>query len=281
MKKSFFIFGLLFTVSLATVVFNSCSKDDEIRLPLSTLTLAVGEEFIVHAFFSGPNITIITWTSSNESVATVVDGKITAISAGTVVITAKAGNETAVCAVIVYDPFYDEGIVINGIKWATRNVAAPGTFAAMPESSGMFYQRNRKIGWSTTDPMINSNGDTVWNRSGNDYIFAWEKSNDPSPIGWRVPTGVEVQSLLDTDKVTSVWTTENGIRGRRFTDRTSGNSLFLPAVGYRCMDGMLYHAGSWSIYRCCRSQWDLGLGSFSYTGASVGAFGLSVRSVAE
>ena len=44
-------------------------------------------------------------------------------------------------------------VIINGVKWATCNVDAPGTFAAAPESAGMFYQWNRKIGWSATDPM--------------------------------------------------------------------------------------------------------------------------------
>ena len=32
----------------------------------------------------------------------------------------------------------DEGIVINGVRWATRNVDAFGTFAERPESPGMF-----------------------------------------------------------------------------------------------------------------------------------------------
>ena len=36
----------------------------------------------------------------------------------------------------------DLGVVINGVKWATRNVAAPGKFATSPEDAGMFYQWN-------------------------------------------------------------------------------------------------------------------------------------------
>jgi len=32
----------------------------------------------------------------------------------------------------------DEGVVINGIRWATRNVDAPGTFVDNPEDAGMF-----------------------------------------------------------------------------------------------------------------------------------------------
>ena len=32
----------------------------------------------------------------------------------------------------------DAGVVIDGIRWATRNVDAPGTFAENPEDAGMF-----------------------------------------------------------------------------------------------------------------------------------------------
>lgn len=34
----------------------------------------------------------------------------------------------------------DEGVEINGLIWATRNVDAPGTFAKNPEDYGMYYQ---------------------------------------------------------------------------------------------------------------------------------------------
>ena len=43
----------------------------------------------------------VTWTSSDPSVATVLDGLVTALKAGTTVITAKAGDKTATCAVTV------------------------------------------------------------------------------------------------------------------------------------------------------------------------------------
>jgi len=36
----------------------------------------------------------------------------------------------------------DEGVTINGVTWATRNVGAFGKFATHPESPGMFYQWN-------------------------------------------------------------------------------------------------------------------------------------------
>ena len=42
------------------------------------------------------------------------------------------------------------------------NVDAPGTFAAKPEDAGMLYLWNRKIGWSDSAQLINSNGGTTW-----------------------------------------------------------------------------------------------------------------------
>ncbi|MCL2327156.1 MAG: hypothetical protein FWC39_01445 [Bacteroidetes bacterium] len=121
----------------------------------------------------------------------------------------------------------DVGVVINGVTWATRNVDAFGTFAETPESSGMFYQWNRKTAWNTTDAEVGGWDDT------HPAGTTWEKANDPSPKGWRVPTKEEQQSLLDTCKVTNEWTAQNGVTGRKFTDITTGNTLFFPAVGFR------------------------------------------------
>jgi len=139
---------------------------------------------------------------------------------------------------------FDEGVMINGVKWATRNVDKPGTFAAESENPGMFYQWNRSIGWSTIEPMVNSNGGTDWDSTipGGD---SWEKANDPSPSGWRIPTKEECRTLFDTDNVTRKWTIQNGVKGMKFTDKATGNSLFLPAVGLvrKRGDSTLYRAG--------------------------------------
>jgi hypothetical protein len=120
-----------------------------------------------------------------------------------------------------------EGIVINGVRWATCNVDAPGTFVANSEEVGMFYQWNRKVGWSSTDPMINSDGGTKWDNS---YPSGetWEPENDPCPSGWRVPTMKELESL---EKAKSYWGELNGIPGRFFGDKS--NPFFLPAASFR------------------------------------------------
>jgi uncharacterized protein (TIGR02145 family) len=131
-----------------------------------------------------------------------------------------------------------DGVVINGIRWATRNVDAPGTFAATPESPGMFYQWNRPTAWTSTGSV------SGWDSSESSGT-TWEKANDPSPAGWRIPTLAELETLLDTDKVSNERTTLNGVNGRRFTDKATGNSIFLPAAGCRrSYDGTLYTAGT-------------------------------------
>ena len=122
---------------------------------------------------------------------------------------------------------HDEGVVINGVRWATRNVDMSGTFAETPESSGMFFQWGRKKAWSTKGEV---NG---WDRT---HIrdTKWYAENDPCPPGWRVPTEDELQKLVDAG---SEWITQNGVNGRLFG--TAPYQIFLPIVGFRHIDGEL------------------------------------------
>ena len=131
--------------------------------------------------------------------------------------------------------FFDNGIKINGVTWATRNVDYPGTFAANPEDAGMLYQWNRKTGWSNTDPMTNSNGGNTWDSS-SATGSTWEKANSPCPTGWHVPTYQEHASLISA---TNKKTTINGVNGYLFGN--DNNTLFLPQVAIRYhSDGVLW-----------------------------------------
>jgi hypothetical protein len=40
----------------------------------------------------------------------------------------------------------EQGVVISGIEWATRNVAENGEFAAYSHTCGSYYQWNRTVG---------------------------------------------------------------------------------------------------------------------------------------
>jgi uncharacterized protein (TIGR02145 family) len=139
----------------------------------------------------------------------------------------------------------DNGVEINGVIWATRNVDAPGTFAANPEDAGMFYQWNRNVGWSSTDPLISTPVGNTWNSSIPTDDSWDETANNISPANWHIPTINELNSLLDAEKVIHTFPTQNGVSGLLITDRFSGNTLFLPAVGTRTANnGALSDAGN-------------------------------------
>ena len=163
----------------------------------------------------------------------------------------------------------------------------PGTFVAQPQDLGMLYQWNRNIGWSTTNPMINSNGGTTWDKS-TPTGDVWEKVNDPSPTGWRVPTREELQKLQDIDKVTFEWTAINGVDGIRFTDKISGNSFFLPAAGQRdYSSGTLFSEGTSRYWSSKASDalnaymLEFNSGGADWSWGHYRRSGFSVRSVAE
>ena len=124
------------------------------------------------------------------------------------------------------------GVLINDVRWATRNVAAPGTFAPNPESAGMHFQWNRRQGWATTIGNVSG-----W-RSSRIRGTTWERANDPCPPGWRVPTQAELQRLHNAG---SIWTTRNGVYGRLFG--IAPNQIFLPAAGRRYVGGTLSFSG--------------------------------------
>jgi len=215
MKHRFLTFGLLLSMSLATVAFTSCSKGED---------------------------------DNSETISKTTD----------------------------------QGVVINGVKWATRNVATHGVFASKPESTGMFYQWNRKSAWAATGSLTDWNTDVPVGEK-------WEKAKDPSPAGWRVPTLDEIKSLLDTAKVSSQWITENGMDGRKFTDKETGNSLFLPAAGLRSYDtGQLNGVGFSGRYWCSTPSdgisayfLDFSSENVDWTGFYYRINGFSIRSVAE
>ncbi len=216
------------------------SQNETITLNKSSTRLTVGQSdqlYILPEYLEAniPDFNV-TWTSSNTNVAIVENGTVTAVSEGTATISANIENTNFKpnCTVAVEAPqdnTTDFGVEINGVFWATRNVDMPGTFAAFPERPGMFYQWNKNIPWSTTDPLPDVPVPD-WDTSVPE-VALWEPETDPSPEGWRLPTAAERSSLSDESKVSRTWTTLNGVDGYRFTDRQNGNSIFLPAVGMR------------------------------------------------
>ena len=85
---------------LALVGFTACEQKNQPTEPLTltetSVTLKVGETHQLVA-----NVTVESWTSSNEAVATVANGLVTAVSAGNAIISATAAGVTKTCVVLV------------------------------------------------------------------------------------------------------------------------------------------------------------------------------------
>ena len=80
----------------------------DVELDQSELALSLGDSYTLQATVhpTGADNKAITWSSSDESVATVEDGTVKAMGAGTATITVRTedGGHTATCVVTVTDP---------------------------------------------------------------------------------------------------------------------------------------------------------------------------------
>ena len=144
----------------------------------------------------------------------------------------------------------------SGLLWASCNVGADN-----PEDYGDYFAWGETTpkdtyNWSTYQYCNGSNNTlTKYCNNSNygyngftDNLTTLEPSDDAATAnwgsGWRMPTKEEWQELYNNTTVT--WTTQNGVNGRLFT-AANGNSLFLPAAGYRG-NSSLYSAGSFGVY---------------------------------
>lgn len=126
------------------------------------------------------------------------------------------------------------------VKWATCNVGA-----SKPEDYGDYYawgetEVKSNYSWDTYKYYTNTNGDYRVDDdelqsigsdiSGTQYDVAYVKWG----TSWRMPTRTEYEELL----YKCIWTrtTQVGYNGYKVTG-PNGNSIFLPAAGYR--------VGSW------------------------------------
>jgi uncharacterized protein (TIGR02145 family) len=218
------------------------------------------------------------WESSNPDVATVASGIVYTKKAGktTITVFTEDGNYTAKCNLTVISTELS-GVMIDGVRWATRNVDISNAFAGKPHYPGMFYQWNRNRGWSSTVEITDWDGTIPQGP-------IWEEENDPCPTGWRVPTNSELMSLLNAG---SRWTSLNDVSGRLYG--SDDNLIFLPATGYRDYSNGTLVKGTGNYWsNTVQYQFEsyfllvdsIGLGA-NNTFSNIRTYGYSVRCVAE
>ena len=209
-------------------------------------------------------------------------------------------NETLnkLLAVSKYE-FVDLGLP-SGLKWATCNVGA-----TKPEDFGLYFAWGETQGYTgiTDEKQFSWSDYKLCDGSSNiltkystkssygtvDNLTTLEQVDDAaytSDNTCRMPTKAELEEL--TANTTSTFETLNGVNGRRFTSKTNGNSIFVPAAG-GCGNGSVDSVGSvcllWSssLYdNSPKSGWFL----YFYSGGvsmygSTRCDGLTVRAVQE
>ena len=152
---------ILISLVLLCSLFTSCWKEavhvDDITLDTNSVTLVVGESFLVNASLSPVNAdnNIIIWTSDNASVARVDDGTITAVAPGETTVHAKAddGGKTASCSVVVVS----EKVPVTGVSISVEKepvVIQKGETATLTAVVAPEDASEKSVRWSSTDEAV-------------------------------------------------------------------------------------------------------------------------------
>lgn len=212
----------------------------------------------------------VVWSSSNSDIAPVRNGRVDAYDYGIVTITCEAADGSGVkatCIVLINDDahdFVDLGLP-SGTLWATCNIGAEN-----PEDYGDYfswgetepYDENGKTNfdWSTyrycngtyTTLTKYCNNSSYGYNGFTDNLTELELTDDAAYVNWgsqwRMPSKEQFEELINSSYTTTTWTTQNGVNGCLITSNTNGNSIFLPAAGYRIHMSLSGAGGICSYY---------------------------------
>lgn len=173
------------------------------------------------------------------------------------------------------------------VKWASCNVGADspeeyGDYFAWGETEPKDrYSSSNSITYGLSTSTLQSRG--IIDADGN-LTAEYDAATANWGGNWRMPTLAEMKELINN--CTWEWTTQNGVYGRKVTG-PNGNSIFLPAAGYRIFES-LDNAGSNGYY------WSASPSSYSYDACGLRfysddcywrdygrSYGLAVRPVSE
>jgi uncharacterized protein (TIGR02145 family) len=240
-------------VAFVTISDNGRSETVTITQEAGDVIMSIDHTMIEHDYTAGmcsiPVTSNASWTAHIEAAATWCT--LTAASGkGNGTITVNIPHETlfrryttvfinagtARDSVMIFqhgEPVSDPGVNIGGVIWATRNVGDFGAFV-LPYEAGKFYQFNRPVAYTSTDPLSPA-WDNTYPKSGD-----WLLINDPCPDGWRLPSLSDYQIL---DDFGWHWVTADeggpgtwfgpGAENASFYPTIPDDAVFFPAVGAR------------------------------------------------
>lgn len=132
---------------------------ESIQLDQKNAALWIGEDMTLTVIYNPADTTTdksVTWSSSDENVATVVDGKVTGVGKGTATITAKVAGRKATCKVevtpelrIVCSDYEERGY----LPFGTDEIGKNGAVMFFPEN-GEFIDELVGTEWSIADESI-------------------------------------------------------------------------------------------------------------------------------
>ena len=143
------------TASCSVVIKAKKIPVQSVSLNRTSLELTEGDEVSLVASVNPDNATdkSVTWSSSNESVARVTDGRVTALRAGSAIITVRTvdGGKTASCSVSVSGKEYPvEGISLD----KTYIEIKVGSEISLEATVYPSYATNKNLIWSSSDESI-------------------------------------------------------------------------------------------------------------------------------
>ena len=208
-----------------------------ISLDKTTLTLTEGEEETLTATVKPDNATdkTVTWTSSSTSIATVKDGKVKGVKAGTAIITAKAGDKTATCKVTV-----KKGVVaVTSITLdKTSLTLAEGKEETLTATVKPDNATDKTVTWTSSNTAIATvdNGKVKGIKAGTAVITAKAESKsakcnvtvtaDATPVINLESTSATITGAVSMNYGTVSFSIEN-VTGNVFPEVTSSDDSWL------------------------------------------------------
>ena len=163
------------TATCSVTVKKNTVAVESVTLDITSTILNTGETLTLTATVKPDNATdkTVTWSSSNSSVATVdANGKVTAVAQGTAIVTAKAGDKTATCTVIVMKTDIPVESITLDITFTILNTGETLTLTATVKPDNA---TNKTVTWSSSNPTIaavDQNGIVTALQSGEVIILA-------------------------------------------------------------------------------------------------------------